>query len=376
MGSRSGIEPVVSRKNCLEMALKTGMFRRSKTRSGRTRRYSAAVKVSCLARGNPMNLKRYVALPFWAALSFAASLVAVAAPAQAQATRTWVSGVGDDVNPCSRTAPCKTFAGAISKTAAGGEINCLDPAGYGTLTITKSITIDCTGTLGSTLNSGGINGFVINDSATATPGTVEVRLRGITINGAGTTPGLNGIRFISGKSLVVEDVFIQNQKSGSGISIAPSANTATVTVNNTVLAHNGSASGSGIEVRPTGTGTARVFLNNVQILSSTANGIKVDSSATTGSALQVSLEGTEIVGGTHGISIVTGGVAATVNVNTSHVFNNSNFGLLANGATARINVANTAITNNGTGSSPAGGSIIRSVANNVLMGNFADGGFN
>ena len=76
------------------------------------------------------------------------------APAQAQASRTWVSGVGDDVNPCSRTAPCKTFAGAISKTAAGGEINCLDPAGYGALTITKAITIECNGTFGSVLVAG------------------------------------------------------------------------------------------------------------------------------------------------------------------------------------------------------------------------------
>ena len=65
-----------------------------------------------------------------------------AAPASAQATRTWISGVGDDANPCSRTAPCKTFAGAISKTAEGGEINALDPGGYGAVTITKSITID------------------------------------------------------------------------------------------------------------------------------------------------------------------------------------------------------------------------------------------
>src|SRR6201991_3946743 len=83
------------------------------------------------------------------------------APAHAQATRTWVSGVGDDVNPCSRTAPCKTFAGAISKTATGGEINCLDPAGYGAVTITKPITIDCTGTLGSILATQ-INGIIIN----------------------------------------------------------------------------------------------------------------------------------------------------------------------------------------------------------------------
>src|SRR4051812_32555835 len=63
------------------------------------------------------------------------------APASAQATRTWVSGVGDDANPCSRTAPCKTFGGAISKTAPSGEINVLDPGGFGGVTITKSITI-------------------------------------------------------------------------------------------------------------------------------------------------------------------------------------------------------------------------------------------
>src|SRR5262245_44742616 len=72
-------------------------------------------------------------------------------PAHAQATRTWVSGVGDDANPCSRTAPCKTFAGAISKTAASGIINCLDPGGFGAVTITKSITIDCTATLAGVL---------------------------------------------------------------------------------------------------------------------------------------------------------------------------------------------------------------------------------
>src|SRR6188472_3729048 len=106
------------------------------------------------------------------ALAFAFPLLV-----SAQATRTWVSGVGDDVNPCSRTAPCKTFAGAISKTAAGGEINCLDPGGFGTLTITKSITIDCTGTFGSTLNSGGINGFNVNDSLSAAPNTSDVILR-------------------------------------------------------------------------------------------------------------------------------------------------------------------------------------------------------
>src|SRR4029078_5860907 len=81
-------------------------------------------------------------------------------PASAESTRTWVSGLGDDVNPCSRTAPCKTFAGAISKTLGGGEIDCLDPGGFGAVTITKSITIDCTGTFGSVLVSG-TNGIIV-----------------------------------------------------------------------------------------------------------------------------------------------------------------------------------------------------------------------
>src|SRR6266700_2085159 len=96
--------------------------------------------------------------------------------AQGQATRTWVSGVGDDVNPCSRTAPCKTFAGAISKTAAGGIINCLDPGGFGAVTITKSMTIDCSNTLAGVLASG-TNGINVN-----TPTTNDiVRLRGLDI---------------------------------------------------------------------------------------------------------------------------------------------------------------------------------------------------
>src|SRR4026209_127957 len=105
-------------------------------------------------------------------------ILSFTAPANAQATRTWVSGVGDDANPCSRSAPCKTFPGAIVKTAAGGEINCLDPGGFGMLTIIKSITIDCAGTFGSILAPGGTNGIVING------GGIIVNLRNLSINGA------------------------------------------------------------------------------------------------------------------------------------------------------------------------------------------------
>src|SRR4029078_819770 len=110
-----------------------------------------------------------------AAFSF---VLAIAAVAQAQASRTWVSGVGDDVKPCSRTAPCKTFAGAISKTALNGEINCLDPGGFGQVTITKSITIDCHEIFASILNAG-TNGVIIAydsfNAATDTKKTVRLR---------------------------------------------------------------------------------------------------------------------------------------------------------------------------------------------------------
>lgn len=120
--------------------------------------------------------------------------------AQAQATRTWVSGVGDDANPCSRTAPCKTFAGAISKTAAGGEISVLDPGGFGAVTITKAITINGDGTLAGIL-AAGTNGVIVNAGVND-----KIILRNLSINGAGT--GINGIRFLAGRSLRVESCTI------------------------------------------------------------------------------------------------------------------------------------------------------------------------
>src|SRR5262249_21287900 len=129
--------------------------------------------------------------------------------AHAQATRTWVSGVGDDVNPCSRTAPCKTFAGAISKTAAGGEINCLDPGGFGAVTITKAITIDCVHTVGGVLASL-VNGIIVNAG-----GSDRIVLRGLDINGVGN--GLDGIRFLAGGSLHVEDSVIYGMQNGINI---------------------------------------------------------------------------------------------------------------------------------------------------------------
>jgi hypothetical protein len=148
----------------------------------------------------------------------ATCMAAFASLANAQATRTWVSGVGNDANPCSRTAPCKTFSGAISKTFINGEINCLDPAGYGAVTITKSLTIDCEDTQGSILASG-VTGVIINlGAANVNDPLRTVRLRGLSINGTGasgsigTRTGIRGINVSSGNTaavkLIVEELII------------------------------------------------------------------------------------------------------------------------------------------------------------------------
>jgi len=166
------------------------------------------------------------------------------ASAYAQATRTWVSGVGDDANPCSRTAPCKTFAGAISKTAAGGEIDALDPGGFGALTITKAITIDGgSGQVGSVLVAG-ISGITVSAGLSDV-----VNLRNLSIDGIGS--GVNGINFLAGKALHIEHCsifgFIQN-----GINITPMA-AASVSIIDTTVVNNVE---NGLNV----VGVARVFV--------------------------------------------------------------------------------------------------------------------
>jgi hypothetical protein len=159
-------------------------------------------------------------------------------PASAQASRTWVSGVGDDVNPCSRTAPCKTFAGAISKTAAGGEINCLDPAGYGTITITKPMTLSCFYTLGSILASG-VPGVTINSTGV----NDRVTLRGLQLQGINQSPqvaGTIGIRIIAAKSVSIEDTVV-TAFSQQGLADQRTAGNTQLFIRNSIFSNNTAA---------------------------------------------------------------------------------------------------------------------------------------
>jgi hypothetical protein len=193
--------------------------------------------------------------------------MSMAVDARAQATRTWVSGVGDDVNPCSRTAPCKTFAGAISKTAMNGEINCLDPGGFGTVTITKSITIDCSVPNGSVLNAS-VNGVIVNFDSfnAATDLRKTVRLRKLSFNGANT--GLVGIRIIGtnsgGSKVFIEDTVIDGNFGGSARGIEDArAGGGTLVVTNTTVRSN---SANGIFISPA-SGSTRIeaVLDNVHV---------------------------------------------------------------------------------------------------------------
>lgn len=184
-------------------------------------------------------------------------MLAFTSVASAQASRTWVSGVGDDANPCSRTAPCKTFAGAISKTAPGGEIDCLDPGGFGAVTITKAISIDCDGTFGSVLVSG-TPGIVVAAGAGDT-----VRIRGLSVQGIGS--GTNGIRFLSGAALDLNEVFVQNFTNNC-LDIALTSNSGVVTVQDSDFKNCGSADTTGgVVVNNGGSFIAKVDLNNVRI---------------------------------------------------------------------------------------------------------------
>jgi hypothetical protein len=297
---------------------------------------------------------------------------ALGAPAQAQATRTWVSGVGDDVNPCSRTAPCKTFAGAISKTAAGGEINCLDPGGFGAVTITKSMTISCPYTEGGNLAGG--NGIVVNLPAA----TDVVFLRGLDI--FGVNPPSNGVRFIGQGTLHIEDCTIRrfNAANSAGVSVATTGPAKLYITNSTISENGNAATGGGVDIKPTSASNVQAVLRNVRLRNNANNALRFDSTTTTGTVV-VLVEDSEMSGSAQGIAAVGPSVAAFRSVGMVRgtvVFNNTSFGIVANGTSTRVRVANTAITNNGTGVSPATGSSIQNHGGNLLLGNTTDGLFN
>jgi hypothetical protein len=262
-------------------------------------------------------------------LSFFGLLAIVSLPttsAHAQATRTWVSGVGDDANPCSRTAPCKTFAGAISKTAPGGEIDCLDPGGFGAVTIVKAMTIDCTGVSGGILNAGSVNGVIVNAGVND-----KVELRNLVIQGTTGNPGLNGIRYLGGKELHLDRVVVQGQGAFC------------VDVNKTAAGY--------LYVRDS-------------YFTECLNGINL----TTTSSFVIAAITRSSINGMGASGVIAASAHSIINIDNSQIANNLSIGVSASATGSFLNANNNTFVNNGTAISAASGANLRT-SNNALFDN-------
>jgi hypothetical protein len=297
-------------------------------------------------------------------------LFAFASITQAQATRTFVSGVGNDADPCSRTAPCRTWSGAISKTFINGEIDALDPGGYGTVAITKSITIDGgTGSgWGSTLGSG-TNGFTINIAAGNVNDPLrQVFLKHLSINGTGasgavgTRTGINGVNFIAGAQVMIEDCQIFNFAT-TGIRISLTAS-GTMSVQRTTIDSNQ----VGVTATTTA-GTLNVSFSDCVIQNNVGNGIQVDAGT-----VNVANSVIEKNGGA-GLR-AQGAIGSVLNVDNCTVTNNIGAGIQSATAQATVRANNNSVHRNGTGMAQTLG-VFETCKNNKVRGNSTDtsGGF-
>jgi hypothetical protein len=298
-------------------------------------------------------------------LSVVVVLMAMSAIASAQATRTWVSGVGDDANPCSRTAPCKTFAGAISKTFIGGEIDPLDPGGFGTLTVTKSITVD--GCCITSVLASGTTGFIINVGVNANDPERRVTLRHLTINGTGSSgavgqrTGVRGINYIAGKSLWVENCYIQNF-ANEGIRAALAETASLLSVKDTNITN----CNVGIDVSTT-TGFVVGLMENVRVERMTNNGVNIGNHA-----FATVRDSFIMFNGNDGVAMSATNNDGRLFVDNTMLAHNPTVALRAGNAAPdttnpQLVVSNSRISSNGTAFATAGGTV-GSHGNNAVDG--------
>jgi hypothetical protein len=300
----------------------------------------------------------------------AALLVLSHAPVHALAARTWVASVsagGNDAHACTRTAPCKTFAVAVARTAPGGEINCVDADDYGRVTITKSLSIVCDNTEAGIFAAGTV-GITVDTLVTDT-----VTLKGIDIEGFGT--GTIGISFIQGGALHVHKVRIKNFRStaphtsAQGINFVPTR-AAALYVSESYLTDNGSGfDGSGIRIVPTAAAAATVAITNTRV-ENNLNGMRIFNGSP--DTLKVVIADSTIVGNT------SAGIAHDSNAGPSQltlknvVVANNGFQGVFNGPTASTRIGDSVVTGNATGVENAGGSFT-SYKNNQIRLNTVDG---
>ncbi|HEX3718463.1 MAG TPA: right-handed parallel beta-helix repeat-containing protein [Verrucomicrobiae bacterium] len=287
-------------------------------------------------------------------IALALAFLGLELPASAQSTRTWVSGVGDDANPGSRTAPCKTLAGAISKTAASGEIDTLDSGGFGSLTITKAMTIDGLGELASVLVAGTPAFFIEAGSNDV------VTIRNFSLNGLYPTAGAGtyGINIISAGQVVLENCEIFGFTT-AGVNFSPTASSAPKLFLHNCHIYN--CAGSGVYVQPAAGVAASVVIDNSQI-ERCALGVHADANST---VLIHKCSIAQNAGA--GVQAVAGGV---VNIEDSQITQNG-AGISSAGT---VTISGVTVTGNtGAGLSASGGGSISTYHNNRISGNTPDG---
>lgn len=257
----------------------------------------------------------------------------------AQATRTWVSGVGDDANPCSRTAPCKTFAGAISKTAPGGEIDALDPGGFGALTITKSITLDGGGGQVASVLVAGTNGIVVAAQPTDVVIIRNLRMDGL-LGGGNANAGLNGIRWISGKTLIVENCVIFGFAS-NGIDIEKSDGGDAFIMNTSVENNGPTANQTGGVFSSNTTNTVSIAIDHL-MAAHNQNGVLAKDFS------KVSVRDSNASNNTvDGFVVQAGTSPASMDVNMSTASNNGVAGVQAGGSGGASTMSITSVSSTG-----------------------------
>ncbi len=310
--------------------------------------------------------------PIIKTLTVACFTLAMAMVCHAQ-SRTWVSGVGDDLNPCSRTAPCKTWAGAFSKTAINGEIDALDPGGFGTLTITKSITIEGTygAGFGSTVASGATAGFIINISTTANDPLRTVRLRNLSINGTGmsgtvgTRTGVNGVR-ISSATAANTTVFIENclitDFSNRGITFEAN-NGGKLFVSDTTVRNCGA---SAVVIFPaSGSTKISATLDNVRLLGNASSGLVADNGS------RVSISNSIADGNLNGVVAEASAGTSELNVHNC-IINHNTTGILSGPGSVVVRISDNSVQNNATGVNVTSGTVITYGTNRINGNTTAD----
>jgi hypothetical protein len=295
-----------------------------------------------------------------------------AAPAQAQ-DRLWVSSTGNNVNPCTRSLPCATFQEAHNKNSAGGIINCVDAGGYGTVSISKSITIDCIGT------SAGIEPIADGTAIFINTAALRVILRGLTMDGRGLARA--GVQLLTGGFLHLDNCRIAGfsgfgGSTGNGILLAPPAGmSGRLVVTDTVFSGNGSAANGGaLTIQPSGSGSARVQLNRVVVTNNTLGVSALGSTSTGTVAVQIR---DSVVSGNAFDGIVAqsaaGQAITSITVDRTSSLLNGADGIRAQGPPAYVTLGNSTVISNVIGLNSVGGGNIFSYQNNQVGGNFTDG---